>query len=157
MRVPELKPFGRSARVLGAVDGAQAESDDGQAPMVAALGRLSQILGAAVVSARELFGQDSASDPFNGLYITPVHAERALEAATAGPIVWADPAAVRPGWTEICRHDPRWHWLRTAYGLSEFELDVVLVALAPEVDLRYEKVFGYLQDDVGQRLPTVAL
>ena len=122
-----------------------------------ALRRLGHILGAAVVSARELFGHESAGDPFNGLYITPAHAERALEIAAIDPVAGVDSADIRPDWTEICRHDPHWHWLRTTYGLSEFELDVVLLALAPELDLRYEKVFGYLQDDVGQRLPTVAL
>jgi AAA+ superfamily predicted ATPase len=33
----------------------------------------------------------------------------------------------------------------------------VLIALAPEVDLRYERLYGYLQDDVNRRCPTVDL
>ncbi|MCX4759760.1 ATP-binding protein [Streptomyces sp. NBC_01275] len=62
-----------------------------------------------------------------------------------------------PGWGDICAGDDGWGWLRGAYGLTEFELDVVLLALAPEVDLRYERMFAYVQDDVGRRRPTVGL
>ena len=43
------------------------------------------------------------------------------------------------------------------FGLSPLELRVVLLALAPELDLGYEKVFAYLQDDFNRRRPTVDL
>ncbi|HYR07844.1 MAG TPA: AAA family ATPase, partial [Longimicrobium sp.] len=42
-------------------------------------------------------------------------------------------------------------------GLSPFERNTVLLALAPELNRKYEKVFGYLHDDVTRRLPTVDL
>jgi hypothetical protein len=42
-------------------------------------------------------------------------------------------------------------------GLGSFERDVLLLALAPEVDRRYERVFAYLSDDATCRQPTVAL
>jgi hypothetical protein len=48
-------------------------------------------------------------------------------------------------------------WLVRAFQLSHFDVDVLLLALAPEVDLKYEKIFGYLQDDVTRRRPTVEL
>jgi hypothetical protein len=47
--------------------------------------------------------------------------------------------------------------LRRRFTLSPFELDVLLVALAPEIDLRYERLFAYLQDDVTKRRPSVDL
>jgi AAA+ superfamily predicted ATPase len=47
--------------------------------------------------------------------------------------------------------------LRRRYGLAEIELDVLLVALGPEVDRRYQQLYGYLQDDVSARRPTVGL
>ncbi|HEX4829622.1 MAG TPA: ATP-binding protein [Trebonia sp.] len=47
--------------------------------------------------------------------------------------------------------------LRDAFGLSPAELDAVLLALAPEADRRYERLFGYLHDDLGQRQPGVDL
>jgi SpoVK/Ycf46/Vps4 family AAA+-type ATPase len=43
------------------------------------------------------------------------------------------------------------------FGLSPFESSVLLLALAPEIDLAYEKLFAYLQDDFNRRRPTVDL
>ncbi|MEM7535652.1 MAG: ATP-binding protein [Chloroflexota bacterium] len=43
------------------------------------------------------------------------------------------------------------------FGLSSFELDAFLVCLAPALDSRYEYLFGYLQNDITRRLPTVNL
>ena len=40
-------------------------------------------------------------------------------------------------------------------GLDGFERNVVLLALAPELDQRYERLFGYLNDDMQRRCPTV--
>ena len=42
-------------------------------------------------------------------------------------------------------------------GLTSFERQVVLLALATEVDRRYTRLFGYLNDDVTRRSPTVDL
>ena len=47
--------------------------------------------------------------------------------------------------------------LASMFGLEQFDLDTLLLALAPEVDLRYERLFGYLQDDVTRKRPTVDL
>jgi len=43
------------------------------------------------------------------------------------------------------------------FFLSTFEKDVLLLCLLPELDLKYEKLFGYIQDDVTRKRPTVAL
>jgi AAA+ superfamily predicted ATPase len=43
------------------------------------------------------------------------------------------------------------------FGLDDFARDVLIVALAPEVDLKYEKLYAYLQDDVTKKRPTVDL
>lgn len=42
-------------------------------------------------------------------------------------------------------------------GLRPFEVDVLLVCIAPHLDLRYERLYGYLQDDVTRKRPTVNL
>lgn len=47
--------------------------------------------------------------------------------------------------------------LAERFGLSAFELDVMLVCLAPEIDLKYERIFSYLHDDVTRRRPSVDL
>ena len=47
--------------------------------------------------------------------------------------------------------------LATLFGLTRFDLDVVLACLAPELDRRYERLYGYLHDDVTRRRPSVDL
>ncbi|MBN1934280.1 MAG: ATP-binding protein [Anaerolineae bacterium] len=47
--------------------------------------------------------------------------------------------------------------LMATFGLDRFELDAFLICLAPTLDLRYERLYGYLQDDVTRKHPTVNL
>ena len=60
-------------------------------------------------------------------------------------------AAKKAGQTTRLSH------LTTVFGLNRFELDALLICLAPTLDLRYERVYGYLQDDVTRKRPTVNL
>jgi hypothetical protein len=48
-------------------------------------------------------------------------------------------------------------WLRDRYDLTIFDLDVLLLALAPELDRRYEQTYAYLQNHVSRGWPTVDL
>lgn len=43
------------------------------------------------------------------------------------------------------------------FQLTSHEADSLLLALAPEVDLRYEKLFAFLQDDVTKKRPSINL
>lgn len=47
--------------------------------------------------------------------------------------------------------------LADRFGLQRRHVDVLLVALAPELDLKYETVYAYLQDDLTRKRPTVGL
>jgi len=47
--------------------------------------------------------------------------------------------------------------LAAAFDLDQFEADVFLVCLAPALDLRYERVYAYLQDDVTRKRPSINL
>ena len=47
--------------------------------------------------------------------------------------------------------------LKERLGLSDFEYDALLICLAPAVDSRYEKIFGFLQDDVTQKYASIGL
>ncbi|MFA9516359.1 ATP-binding protein [Halopenitus sp. H-Gu1] len=47
--------------------------------------------------------------------------------------------------------------LRERFELDRTELDALLCALAPDLDRKYEKVYGYLQDDVTRTRPSVGL
>ena len=47
--------------------------------------------------------------------------------------------------------------LKQLFQLSAFDIDVLLVCLLPEIDLKYQQVYAYMQDDVTQKSPTVNL
>ena len=47
--------------------------------------------------------------------------------------------------------------LAERFGLDRRHRDVLLVALAPELDLKYETVYAYLQDDLTQKRPTAGM
>jgi AAA+ superfamily predicted ATPase len=55
------------------------------------------------------------------------------------------------------RQDSILAWLQRTFELSAVDLEIVTIALAPEVDRRYEKLYAYLQDDVRCKRPTVDL
>lgn len=51
----------------------------------------------------------------------------------------------------------RFHTLVEMFGLDTFETDVLLIGLAPELDLKYEKIYSYLQNDVTRKRPGIDL
>jgi SpoVK/Ycf46/Vps4 family AAA+-type ATPase len=51
----------------------------------------------------------------------------------------------------------RFYVLSNLFHLNPFEIDAFLICLAPELDLRYEKLYAYLQNDVTKKRPTVDL
>ncbi len=51
---------------------------------------------------------------------------------------------------------PLYHLARV-FRLSPMETDIILVCLAPEVDLKYERLYAYLHGDAAQKPPSVNL
>lgn len=47
--------------------------------------------------------------------------------------------------------------LAVRFALSPAEVDILLVALAPELEVRYETLYAYLHDDVTRKRPSVDL
>ena len=47
--------------------------------------------------------------------------------------------------------------LSDRFGLERRHVDALLIAVAPEIDRRYERIYAYLQDDVTRTCPTVDL
>ena len=107
------------------------------------------------------FGAEAGHDSFRGLYVTDENAAAALRHPPGEPLRMHQDAgpdrALEPTWSDLAADHGGWAWLRRTYRLTDAELDVVLIALAPEIDLRYERVYGYLQDDVSRRRATVNL
>jgi hypothetical protein len=125
-------------------------ADGERAPtlLLEALGRLDSLLEHAVAGAEAAYGEHG--DPFRGLHVDLGEVEQLLRREPAEPVLGA-PA----GEPQERAESPT--WLGEEFGLSRFEVDVVLVALAPELDLRYERLYAYLQDDVTRKRPTVDL
>jgi AAA+ superfamily predicted ATPase len=120
-----------------------------EAELSCALGRLDELLAAAVERVQELGAGVPGSDPFRGLYLAHDDVARSLVGPAGEPLgVFGGHAAELGG---------PFATLAAAFGLSVLDLDLLLIALAPEVDLRYERVYAYLQDDVARRRPSVDL
>jgi Winged helix domain, variant/ATPase family associated with various cellular activities (AAA) len=115
--------------------------------ILAGLAWLDGVLSAALATAETIFAVAPGADPHRGLYVADEEARRLLERNPGSPLLHdgADPDGAGLA------------VLRARFGLSPFDAALVLIALAPDVDLRYERVYGYLQDDVTRRRPTVDL
>jgi hypothetical protein len=118
------------------------------------LTRLDRRIEAAVAAMQAAYGPEAAADPYRGLYVSHEEAGRLAERAPGAPADYADagPAAAPTG-----DDGSRWALLRRAAGLTPLDAELLLVALAPELELKYERLYAYLQDDVSRRRPTVDL
>ncbi len=121
-------------------------SDDLQA----ALFRLDLRLRIAVDAFRAEL-TEKARDPFRGLYISDNDVDELLADTPASEL------AQRLIDEELGPIPTRLRRLSELFELDGFEREAVLVCLAPDVDLRYERLYAYLQDDVSRRRPTVDL
>jgi hypothetical protein len=108
----------------------------------------------ALAVGRTIYGEESTSDPFRGLHIAPRDVERLLAQPQGRPLFGYTGCETLP---EHLPLPPSFSRLATACCLSSFDLAVVFIALAPESDLRYEKLYAYLQDDVSKKRPSVDL
>ena len=123
----------------------------------------------------QLAGQDP-TDNFRGLYVSDVEAKGLLRrpfGASWGQTVALEPEeaqAFADAYAQAAHRaqslaeeaqgqgqTPRLVHLATAFGLDRFDLDTFLICLAPALDLRYERLYGYLQDDVTRKRPRVNL
>jgi SpoVK/Ycf46/Vps4 family AAA+-type ATPase len=95
------------------------------------------------------------SDRFRGLYISPSDARGLLRPRQRGNRSDTEGGAADALWTPTSGTLAA--QLASLFNLGQFELDVLLVAFAPEFDLRYERLYAYLQDDVTRKRPTVDL
>ena len=90
--------------------------------------------------------------PLAGMYVSPQEANLLLQRSPCAPVFAAASTAGRAIGEPL-----RFSELARQCGLSDFDLSVFMVALAPELDLRYERLYGFLQDDVTRRRATVDL
>jgi hypothetical protein len=139
-------------------DGAKSNSN---APylndLLQALGRLDRLLERAVAAAQAAYGPEAAADPYRGLYINHSEVERLLAREPGAPILQAYGQGNEEPLPDSASNASRLAWLERTFGLSSFDTNLLLIALAPALDLRYERLYAYLQDDVAKKRPSVDL
>src|SRR5688500_12044574 len=118
--------------------------------LLLALSELDRHLATAEVTAKQLFG---SGDAFRGLHISAAEVARLLARAPGQSLFYTQPRA--PG-TNVEPSEPL-AILRDRFRLSAFDPDVLVLALAPELDLRSQRIYAFLQDDVTRRRPSVDL
>jgi len=111
---------------------------------------------------------------FRGLYVSDAQIDTILEAsahfaagASAATSRESDAGVVPGAGQEDVTRTPqreesgrrlavfRLNELARLFGLSRFEMDTVLLCLLPDVELKYERLYAYLQDDITKKRPTV--
>ncbi|MEP0873408.1 AAA family ATPase [Trichocoleus desertorum AS-A10] len=132
------------------------DNNDNLTELLSLLKRLDPLLEYAIAAAQSAFDLNSASD-----------AERRLDVNTeVDRLLTREPGAPNfQGYVESDEPIPaiaidsgsRLDWLQRTFKLDKFDLDVVAIALAPELDRRYERLYAYLQDDVRCKRPSVDL
>ena len=129
-------------------------SQDRRQELTGALFRLDALLSNACRVASEAY--NSGQDRFRGLYINKEEVARLLgRAPLSPPFQWdEDSNSLLQG---AHSENSPFALLGKKFGLSDFDLDVLLMVLAPEIDIRYEKIYAYLQDDVTRKRPTLDL
>lgn len=108
-------------------------------------------------------------DEFRGLYLSDGHVDDLL-ATGLGQNLWTrgNGQALSGDEWEDALEEARERWLgaaepdrllslREKFDLAVVEVELLLLALLPEVDARYESLFAYLQDDVTRKRPGVDL
>ncbi|GIJ26824.1 ATPase [Micromonospora qiuiae] len=131
-------------------------------PLLHRLQRVELAVRAAVARRRE--SDPQPDDPFRGLYLSDEAVDAALATAREPFDPWpadapgsAPPVPATSTVGDPARSGDRLARLAEAAGLTPLDEALLLVALAPDVDSRFEQFYGYLNDDVTRRRPSIGL
>ncbi len=119
---------------------------------------------AAAVARRRATDPDP-DDRFRGLYVSDAQVDAMLvggsdliapapDPAIAERLAACERSADR---AEQDGHDLRIRRLALSFGLQPLDVELLLVALAPDLDPRFERLYGYLHDDVSRRRASIGL
>src|ERR1035437_3165978 len=119
----------------------------------------------AAVARRRLTDPDP-DDRFRGLYVSDAQVDGMLAGGPA-PLLPAAPDAdaearlraveADADAAEAAGVDVRLRRLVRSFDLQPIDVELLLVALAPDLDPRFERLYGYLHDDVSRRRASVGL
>nr|WP_234352003.1 MULTISPECIES: ATP-binding protein [unclassified Streptomyces] len=116
------------------------------------------------VAARRALDPDP-DDPYRGQYLTPEAAARILDEPGGLDLPEPEPERGREREREPAPEPEPWRppagslldGLVRRFGLTPLDLDLLLVVVAPDLDARFERLYGYLNDDLTRRRPTLGL
>ncbi|MEV1044811.1 ATP-binding protein [Streptomyces sp. NPDC049916] len=115
------------------------------------LARIEERVRLAVAARRAL--DPDPDDPFRGQYLTPEAASRLLDERPA----YAPVPAYGDAGAPTAPTGGRLGRLAARFALTPLDVELLLVALAPDLDHRFERLYGYLNDDLTRRRPTIGL
>jgi hypothetical protein len=128
------------------------------------LGRLAVVhtrVRAAVAARRR--DDPAPDDPFRGLYLSDQQVDRLLAPGATAPAPGPAAAALLDSVERaadaaaLAGADLRLRRLAGNFGLDPIAVELLLVALAPDLHSRFEGLYGYLNDDVTRRRATIGL
>ncbi len=137
-----------------------ASDDDLHDRLTILAGRVAQAV------ARRRADDPDPTDRFRGLYISEAQVDSLL-AGDRAPI--RGPARDQPAEEALAAVDSRAEAAAAAgadlrlrrlvqtFGLTDLDLELLLVALAPDLEPRFERLYGYLHDDVSRRRASIGL
>lgn len=117
---------------------------------------LDQLLYRATQRAEVVYGSHFGADPYRGLYVNQDEVSRLFAQVPGAPRLNTETGTASELDQSIA-NSSLFKRLAETFSLAVFDLKVILLALAPELDLRYERLFAYLQDDVTRRRPSIDL
>src|SRR6266508_84577 len=130
--------------------------------LTVALQRLDLLLYREILRLRARY--QLSLDEFRGLYISDEQVNQLINQALnyEGPTsaieeLTQQAEALHAANANQGSDDSPWQHLISEFSLSPIEQDILLLALAPEIDLKYETLFAYLNNDITRKWPTCDL
>src|ERR1700752_5036816 len=132
---------------------------DPQVYLATDLQRLDLLLHREILRLRATY--QLSLDEFRGLYVSDEQVNRLIDQAfkNESPTTIIDDLTRRADVLRLVepRNDLPWPRLGSEVSLSPLDEDILLLAVAPEIQLKYETLYAYLNNDVTRKWATCDL
>jgi ATP-dependent 26S proteasome regulatory subunit len=125
--------------------------------LLSILRSLDPLLELALNQAQATYSVDATTAPYRGLYINREDLDHSFQNEPGHNPFQITNSTIQQEFERAITQSPRLNDLQQHFNLSTFDLKLIAIALAPEIDLRYERIYAFLQDDVNRKRPTVEL
>ena len=89
-------------------------------------------------------------DPFRGMYVSDAKADQLLEQMGQPNVIVESVGELPAGQTRLAV-------LAQRFSLAPIDVDVLVAVMAPDIDNRFERLYGYLHDDLSRRRASIGL